>query len=282
MYNSVVIASLIIVGTTVLSVGGLLLARKLVNFQSLRPAHDVGGYLLSVIGTLYAVLLGFVVVDAMQQYQHARQITEVEADTLADVYVMANRLPEPKRSEIQTLCHHYVDQVMATEWAAMSQGGFCPLARDKAVNLMQSLVSFTPQTETEKLLYPIMVQESSVFWQNRQARILSADNHLPLFEWVALVAGAVIVILFTFFFGLENLKLQVIMTAFLAILVSLNFSLLLFFAYPFNGDLMIRKRAFQSTESLFTKESSDSSDKSTSDLPNTKAAPGNDSGASNE
>jgi hypothetical protein len=261
MYNSVLVASVIIAGTTLLSIGGLLLARKLVNFQSLRPAHDVGGYLLSVIGTLYAVLLGFVVVDAMQQYQHARQITEVEADTLTDVYVMARRLPEPKRSEIQTLCRHYVEQVIATEWTAMSQGNFCPLAREKAVNLMESLVSFTPQTETEKLLYPIMVQESSVFWQNRQARILSADNHLPLFEWIALVAGAVIVIVFTFFFGLENLKLQIIMTALLSILVSLNFSLLLFFAYPYNGDLMIRKRAFRSTESLFEKQAGDAADK---------------------
>lgn len=262
MHNSVLVSSFVIVTVTLLSIGGLLLARKLVNFQSLRPAHDVSGYLLSVVGTLYAVLLGFVVVDAMQQYQHARQITEVEADTLADVFVMAGRLPEPKRTEIQTLCRHYVDQVMATEWAAMSEGNFCPIAREKAMNLMESLVSFTPQTETEKLLYPLMVQESSVFWQNRQARILSADNHLPMFEWVALVAGAIIVILFTFFFGLENLKLQLIMTAFLAILVSLNFSLLLFFAYPFNGDLMIRANAFKSTASLFQKQTTDAPDKS--------------------
>jgi hypothetical protein len=197
------------------------------------------------------VLLGFVVVDAMQQYQHARQVTETEADNLADIFVMAGRLPEPKRTEIQDRCRNYVDQVMRTEWELMSHGDYCPLSREKAVDLMESLVDFTPQTETEKLLYPLMVQESSIFWQNRQSRLLSADSHLPMFEWVALIAGAIIVMAFTFFFGLENLRMQAIMTAFLAMLISLNFSLLLFFAYPFNGELAILPDAFKSLEAVF-------------------------------
>ena len=250
-FNSLWIAAVVIVGSTLISVLGLVLARKCVNHKTLRPSHEVGGYLLSVVGTLYAVLLGFVVVDAMQQYQHARQVTETEADNLADVFIMANRLPEPNRSEIQNLCRNYVEQVLATEWAQMGHGAYCPLSREKAVDLMNSLVNFTPTSETEKLLYPLMVQESSMFWQNRQARLLSADNHLPMFEWVALIAGAVIVIIFTFFFGLEDLRLQGLMTAFLAMLISLNFSLLIFFAYPFNGELAIQADAFKSVQAVF-------------------------------
>ncbi len=255
-FNSLWTAAIVIGGSTALSVTGLLLARKFISHTSLRPSHEVGGYLLSVVGTLYAVLLGFVVVDAMQQYQHARQVTETEADNLADVFIMASRLPEPKRSEIQKLCRNYVEQVMQTEWAEMGHGSYCPLSREKAVDLMESLVNFTPKTETEKLLYPLMVQESSTFWQNRQARLLSADSHLPMFEWVALIAGAFIVILFTFFFGLENLRLQGLMTAFLAMLISLNFSLLIFFAYPFNGELAIQADAFKSVETVFSHKQS--------------------------
>jgi hypothetical protein len=116
---------------------------------------------------------------------------------------------------------------------------------------MKVLVDLTPESDTEKALYPLFVQESSLFWQNRQSRLLSADNHLPLFEWAVLCLGAVIVIVFTFFFGLEKVKLQVLMTALLGMLISLNFSLLLFFAYPYNNDLGIRADAFKSVEDVF-------------------------------
>jgi hypothetical protein len=121
------IAGIIVLGGTCASVAGLLLARKCINFEELRPSHDVGGYLLSVVGTLYAVLLGFVVVDTMQQYQHARQVTEMEAGTLADVFIMANRLHEPNRSKIQTACSNYINQVIETEWSQMSCGKYCPV-----------------------------------------------------------------------------------------------------------------------------------------------------------
>jgi len=236
---------------TIGSVCGLLLARKAINFEKLRPSHDVGGYLLSVVGALYAVLMGFVIVDAMQQYQHARQVTEMEANTLANVFTMASRLHEPERTKIQNACRKYIDQVVETEWELMSCGEFCPLSRDRAVDLMQSLVNFTPQDEVEKSLYPSLVQESSVFWQNRQSRLLTASNHLPMFEWIVLSLGAVILIVFTFFFGLENVKLQILMTALLGMLVSLNFSLLIFFAFPYNQDLGIQASALKSVEDVF-------------------------------
>jgi hypothetical protein len=178
------IAGLVVLGGTSASIAGLLLVRKAIGFEKLRPSHDVGGYLLSVVGTLYAVLLGFVIVDAMQQYQHARQVTEMEADTLADVFVMANRLHEPQRSKIQSACRSYIDQVMETEWSKMSHGTYCPISRGKAAYLMKLLVDLTPEGDIEKSLYPSFVYESSLFWQNRQARLLSAENHLPVFDFL--------------------------------------------------------------------------------------------------
>jgi hypothetical protein len=249
--NFLWIASLIVLCGSLGSIAGLLWVRKFVTFEKLRPSHDVGGYLLSVVGTLYAVLLGLVVVDAMQQYQHARCVTETEANTLADIFVMANRLHEPERSKIQLACRNYIGQVISSEWSHMKCGGYCPIARGRAVELMTMLVAVTPENEIEKALYPSLVQESSVFWQNRQSRLLSAQNHLPAFEWVVLILGGLIVIIFTFLFGLEHFKLQVLMTGLLGTLLSLNFALLLFFAYPFNSELGIQADAFRSVEDVF-------------------------------
>jgi H+/Cl- antiporter ClcA len=246
------ITSLIVLCGSLGSIAGLLWVRKFITFEKLRPSHDVGGYLLSVVGTLYAVLLGLVVVDAMQQYQHAKCVTEMEANTLSDIFVMANRLHEPERSKIQLACRNYIGQVISSEWLHMKCGGYCPIARGRAVELMKMLVAVNPENEIEKALYPALVQESSVFWQNRQARLLSAQNHLPAFEWVILILGGFIVIIFTFFFGLEHFELQLLMTGMLGTLLSLNFALLLFFAYPFNSELGIQANAFKAVEDIFS------------------------------
>lgn len=57
--------------------------------------------------------------------------------------------------------------------------------------------------------------------------------------------------LFTFFFGLENLKLQVAMTAMVAMLISLNLYLVLLFGYPFSGDIRIGSEAFKIDLGIF-------------------------------
>ncbi len=64
--------------STLVFVAGLLITRKLVDLNKLRASHEVGGYPLSVVGTLYAVLLGLVFVDAMEKFQVARDVTQSE------------------------------------------------------------------------------------------------------------------------------------------------------------------------------------------------------------
>jgi hypothetical protein len=220
------------------------------DHKTLKASHDVGGYLLSVVGTLFAVLLGLVVVDAMQSYQRAREIVEHEGNCLTDVIILADRLPEPKRSQIRKMCADYAKQVVDTEWQQMSISNYCPISRQLSIDLMRTLMDFEPRTENEKALYPQMIQEASQFWQNRQARIMVAQTGLPAMEWIALIAGAVVTIFFTYFFVVENLPLQIIMTSMVALLVSLNLMLLLMYAYPFSGDLALGNEAFNSVRRL--------------------------------
>lgn len=244
-------AFLLVLGSVVVSVAGLLVTRKVVHYEKLEPNHEVGGHLLAIVGTLYAVLLGLIVVDAMQQFQTARDIVERESNNLVDVYILAKELPEPRRTEVRQMCSEYAHRVIDVEWNLMQEGSYCPVARSMAVGLMEKLMDFEPKTENEKALYPQMVQEASQFWQSRQARISMADKGIPLVEWITLVVGAVITIFFTYFFGMQNLRLQMIMVGMVATLIALNLALVLMFAYPFSGDLSIQDGAFKSVLGIF-------------------------------
>jgi hypothetical protein len=249
--NSYMAGFLLVLASGLFAVLGLLATRKIMNFEKLRASHDVGGYFITVVGTLYAVLLGLVIVDAMQQYQRAREVTEKEANNLVDVFILSAKLPEPKCSEVRAMCSQYANQVIETEWQLMTVGTQCPVAQGKAISLMRTLLDFQPGTDNEKALYPQMVQEGTQFWQNRQSRIAMAAKGVPTIEWVVLIIGAITTIIFTYFFVLEDLRLQVIMTAMIAMLISLNLMLFVFFDYPFRGDLSVRTDAFRSVQAIF-------------------------------
>lgn len=242
---------LVVFLSTLVSVAGLLTTRKLVDLNKLRASHEVGGYLLSVVGTLYAVLLGLVVVDAMQKFQVARDVTEREANCLADVFILASGFPEPKRSQLKSLCVKYGELVVNEEWETMKSNRHCPDARRTAVKLMQEVIAFEPKTEGEKAIYPLAVDNACQIWQNRRTRTNMAFSGIPTVEWVTLFAGAIITIFFTYFFGLENLPLQIIMTAMVSILISLNMFLVFLYGYPFSGELCISPDAFMITRSIF-------------------------------
>jgi len=73
-----------------IAVGGLFLARKAFDLEHLKETHEVGGVLFSAIGTLYAVLLGLIVVDAMSKFTVTRDIVQNEANNVANVYILSD------------------------------------------------------------------------------------------------------------------------------------------------------------------------------------------------
>jgi hypothetical protein len=113
---------------------------------------------------------------------------------------------------------------------------------------MQSLIDFEPKTENEKALYPQMVSEAREFWQHRQARISMAERGIPFVEWLALIAGAVVIVIFSYLFGLENIWIQILMTSMISLVISLSLTLILLFATPFRGDLSVQSAAFNALD----------------------------------
>jgi hypothetical protein len=241
----------IVFGSALAAVIGLLIARKIMNAEHLKSNHEVGGYLLSVVGTLYAVLLGLVVVDAMAKFQVARDTTSHEANALMDIFLLSECLPSDRKQVTRQLCFDYAREVQDNEWKAMDNGAYSQKARKLVVKLTKTLVDFEPISENQKAIYPQLVSEATELWDNRRMRINMALYGVPAVEWVALIAGGVVTVIFTYFFGLENLRLQICMTAMVAVLISLNLVLLLMFGYPFSGSLSISPDSFRLVQDVF-------------------------------
>ena len=233
----------IVGGAILVALAVVALARRLFPHEALRQGHDATGNLLAVVGTLYAVLLGLIVV-ALARFERAMDVVQLESNCLADVYLIAARLPEPQRARVQNLCRVYAEQVVTLEWPAMERAQMNMDARRTALALAQSLDDFEPQTEAHKTVYPFVLEKISKLWDMRRNRGGTALYGIPAVEWVSLILGAVVTIFFAGLFSVGNARLQMVVTTLTALVIGLNLYLVCLFGYPFAGELSVSTRPF--------------------------------------
>lgn len=249
--NAYIFGLLAVVSATLLAVGGMLVVRRRVGVEALSSYHEVAGYLLSVVGTLYAVLLGFVVVDAMEHTQELRVLVDQEASGLCNIYLCSNGIPSAKKAAIRTLCDQYADAVINDEWRAMQSGKYSGTAFKKVWSLWKEITTYTPETESEKTLHQHLVSEICSMTQNRRTRIVSAGHGMNPLLWTVLIIGAIFTVMFTYFFGVRNLRAQILMTVLVSLTLSLNVLLVFIFGNPFSGEFAIQPDSFKLDRMIF-------------------------------
>ncbi|MBX6313655.1 MAG: DUF4239 domain-containing protein [Isosphaeraceae bacterium] len=240
----------LVIGSVLVSILGLLLVRRRIDARILKACHEVGGYLLSVVGTLYAVLLGLIVVDAMSVFQEAHQTTEQEANALADLVLLAKQLPEGRRREMIRLASRYADLVIDREWEEMDRGQCSAEARHAALELIDAAFRCEPHSESEQALHDARVAAALQLWNSRRCRIELSARGIPALKWYVLILGGVITIFFTFFFIVESLKIQALMTALITVSIALNIFLVAMFGYPYSGDLRVDPSCYRAAQEI--------------------------------
>src|SRR6185369_7766298 len=119
----VAVAGLAIVVVAVASgLGGLLLFHRYVPVAVRREHNDVAGFIIAVVGVIYAVLLAFIAIAVWQDFNEAESIVENEASLAGDIFLDATAVPDPAGSEIRGDIREYVEIVARDEWPALAQG----------------------------------------------------------------------------------------------------------------------------------------------------------------
>jgi hypothetical protein len=229
----------------VYSVGFVLLCRKKWGPERLGLNNQVAGFKFSVIGTLYAVLLAFVVIVVWQNYNKTNTAVRNEAKAVGDLTQLSYALPEPEGSEIRGSLGDYVNSVRQSEWATMARGLPSSTTADKLAHLTQAIFDVRSDQFHDLALFQQGLRLLGVIEDSRSERLDSADGSVPPVLWLVLVAGAMITLGYPAFFGTTNLLAQTLMTAALAALVALSFLPALVLDFPFTGRAALPSQLFQ-------------------------------------
>jgi hypothetical protein len=242
---SIVFGLFMICLATMLAVGGLVLVQRLVPIEVRHLHNDVAGFIYAVVGVAYAVLLGLILIAVWEQWEVAKITADDEASEVAEVFWVANRLPQPEGRHIQELARSYAQVVVEEEWPLMEQGKASPKAWDLLDEMRGSIQELEPTTGVQLMLCNQALDRMHDLSGARRERLLDAREGLPSVLWVVLIVGGVIAIGFTYLFGMQHTFVHVLMVAALALVISLALFTVAALDYPFKGDVRVGPAAFQ-------------------------------------
>ena len=107
--------------------------------------------------------------------------------------------------------------------------------------------SMTPEGPTQQAFYADSIRRLNDLQKARADRIEASSTQLPDALWGVLVAGAVITVGFTYFFGLANVRAQGLMVTALAAMIGLTLFLIFSLDLPFSGDLAVHPNSMKHT-----------------------------------
>jgi hypothetical protein len=189
--------------------------------------------------------------DAMQRFEGARSTVQQEAASLADVFQQSHGLPAETRDKIRLLCRQYADLVIGEEWPLLAKRKTSAKTWRTYDELWNVCTDFQPKSQAESNIQQTMLPSMNSVGDCRRLRVEALHNGLSPILWGVLVVGGFTTVLFTYFFGLQNLRMQIIMTAIVSLVICLNIFLLACYDDPFSGDVMVTPTAFEVDQKIF-------------------------------
>jgi hypothetical protein len=235
------------VGFVVLSVGLLVVVRRLVPIETLEQQHEVAGVCFAVLGGLYGIILAFVLVSSWERFEQARAQTELEANAVADLYRHAEGFEEPTRTQLADAVIAYLHDVVGDEWPAMAEGRFSEPTQKRYYDLWDVVLKSRPDPGWEVALYQATIGKLDDLADGRRHRLIYMRTSLPAPVWAFLIVFGIATVGFTYFFGMRSLVAQVVITALLASTIACTLVLVTETQHPFSGAMRVSDAAFRVT-----------------------------------
>jgi hypothetical protein len=230
---------------TGISMGGLLVVRRWLPHFSEGVNNTVGGVLMAILGTMYAVVVGFVVVTLWTTFDRAEETTRQEAGALLDVYRDNTALSFKVASQTQEAVREYASTVIDEEWERLAHGESSRKADRAAIRLFEVFRDFEPANEFQSTMFSSSTSRYNDLLDARRTRLSLASAGLPGVFWMAILLGAASTIGFAVFFGQpSHIGAQLVMTGALGFMVGLMLALVLLMNHPFTGDLKVTPGPF--------------------------------------
>jgi uncharacterized protein DUF4239 len=239
------LGTLLVLGIPLVTVAVQAAVRRLAPGIVAGEHNDVAGFLIAVVGVVYAVTLAFIVIVTWEQFRDAQATVDQEAGSLRSLYRDSRSLPEPTRARMADLVVRYGREVAGTEWGAMDNGRDSRAAFDLVSQMFDTLGDVKTTTPTEETFLADSLVRLNDVAEDRAQRITVAEEGQVSILWVAIILGGILTIGFALLFGVTNAPLHYVMVGGFAAVLALQILVILVLSHPFSGDVRVTPAPFE-------------------------------------
>ena len=174
-----------------------------------------------VSGVAYAVLLGLILVVVWQSWEVADSNSTEEANELAAIFWLAHGLPESEGRHIQELARSYAREVVDDEWQKMARGEESFKAWAILDEMRGSILALEPDTNPTNCCTTTRCSGYTNWLTPGRNASCKPTRSFPPSSGPCFLIGGVIVVAFTYLFGLQSTLVHTLMVAALAVTIAL-------------------------------------------------------------
>lgn len=213
--------------------------------DSLRERSNlVNSSQMIMLGTIYGVLLGFMLSDAWIAYQRAGDDVRSEAAAALTIYRSSSLLPASCVLPLQNAAEEYVKTVVAVEWPSMEEHRADFRGASIVARMWGIVDDCRKDGSSGEAARENIVGTLATLQACREARMEDYSGHLPLMMWCVLLFGATAVITASTLLGNENKYVHALHVASLTVLISVSLLTISDLDRPFDGGTRVDSSAF--------------------------------------
>lgn len=211
-----------------------------------RKGNDVlSGLVFQQIGTLYAVLIAFVVYTVWGHYDSSSKATQLEAAALTDVARIALALPEPARSGIRDRVERYTRRVIDDEWLNMSKLQEALSATQAYRDLWDYVIDLQVTDPQQLVEYEYCVNHLGKVRDLRMERIAHLSLSVPWYTWSVLILLDACLVMLACFLPCASRRSHVWHVAVLSASIALLMTLIADLDNPWHGPMQISPAPYE-------------------------------------
>jgi hypothetical protein len=213
-----------------------------------RPLNEVTGFVIAVVGVIYAVLLASIAILAIERYDKAQNIVDTESGLVSDIYRNATGLPPTIGSEVRRALVDYAETVVDVEWTLMAHSaatdrGWQDRGWRDLETLLATMARFEPGTEGQKLFMAEILDQISDLNDARRARMFLSENPIDAIIWWVIILGGISTVSLALLFGVQSAG-HFIVSNVLAFSIGLVILLIFVMDRPFTGSSPVTVEPF--------------------------------------
>ena len=237
---------LIITACVIAALAFLFLVTRSSAANSRKESNDFTGAVVTVIGTTYAVILAFMLSGVWNNLQAAQANSEQEANSLVNIWRISANIDPATGNDVQALCVKYAQNALSVEWPAMYKGKPLPPQGSEMINQLWRLAGQSQDRGggTYVATYQF-VEELRMLTEYRRIRLMHSREELPGILRTVLIAGGIITVAASCFFGVQNFRFHVLQVIVLSFLISLVLVAIADIDRPYQGSDVVQPTGFE-------------------------------------